>query len=171
MSHLIRKRLRYMENDRLCDLSSPKQSEGRSRTVECCTALPLTYTAQALWTWAGSSLLSQGWLCSGRPAPGQSEAGSRYAAWWLGWLRGEWLALFVSVWETGARDGEEPRKRRSESNCILKTKLSQIFLIRLIIMRLVFHGPTPCRKEPVKTKTSVKIIRESRIRSTFLTKI
>lgn len=172
VSHLVLKQLRYMENDRLCDISSPKQSEGKSHTVECCIALPLTYRAQVLWSWVGSSLLSQGWLCSERPVPGQSEAGSQYAVWWLGLLHGEWLALFVRVWENRHKGvGKESRKKRSESNCILKTKLSQIFLIRLIIMRQIFHGPTPCRKEPVKTKNRVRIIRESRIRSTFLTKI
>lgn len=33
------------------------------------------------------------------PGPGQSEAGSLCAVWWLGSLRGEWPALCVRVRE------------------------------------------------------------------------
>lgn len=65
---------------------------------------------------------------------------------------------------------KESGNKRSESNGILNIKLSQIFPIRLIILRHVFHGPTPMQKRTCQNKKTVIII-IGRIRSIFLIKI
>lgn len=75
-----------MQKARFYDIDSPKWSEGRSHTVAHYIALLLTCMIVVPYSWVGSLLLSQGWLCSGMPGPGQSEVGSQCAEWWLGLL-------------------------------------------------------------------------------------